>query len=134
MFRMKAIGFPGAVPDGRSRTFQCASCRRTAETVRLVRAPSGTVFSYGFGTSSVGLIAQDAERLEALLLKGDPAALHAFRPMYAASFCPECGKCYCLEHWSGRHGAPPPEGDAYSWDWAEYGTCPRGHNRVLRDL
>lgn len=117
-----------------SCTFRCARCGKPAETVKLARQAAGPVFYHGFGVNSAGLPEEDAARLEALLLKGDPALLHAFRPRYAASFCPRCGACYCLAHWKGRHGAPPPFGDSWSWDWAEYGTCPYGHERVLREL
>ncbi|MFA5138304.1 MAG: hypothetical protein WC728_03645 [Elusimicrobiota bacterium] len=114
-------------------TFRCARCGKPAETVELIQGKD-PVARYGFGETRAGLRAEDAAHMMKLLLVGDPGALHAFRPDYAASFCPACGVCYCREHWKYRHGAPPPWGDSYSWDWVEYGACPYGHERILREL
>lgn len=131
--RPRAVALLPASARGRSVcSFFCASCGRRAETVSLSRSRAPLpVVRVGFGQNTVGLDAPSADRVEALLLLEDPAALYSFRPFYAASFCPDCGACYCRQHWLDRSSGPPAWGDAWSYDWVESGRCPEGHRREL---
>ena len=117
--------------------FKCKDCGERAEAVELIPAKGGernTVSSgavvYDQGSSTSALLPQEYEPALKAVEAGDAKALHAVHPRYASMYCPPCSGCYCLAHWK-REQLPDPNGDAYSMYYDTYGTCPKGHRRLM---
>jgi hypothetical protein len=72
--------------------------------------------------------AGERERVVAAIRAGDARALYAVNAEFAPFFCPQCGNCYCEEHWKQRELL-----EKGGWFDCVEGTCPLGHKRVLED-
>ena len=68
-----------------------------------------------------------AERIGSALAATDAAALFAIDFEFAPFWCPECGACYCAEHYE--------HWDIYDGHFFDStrGICPNGHERMLID-
>lgn len=112
--------------------YRCDLCGELAGRVEVVPSPHSpgrkrlvlSVFiSMWEQASPDATYAAAAEALRG----GDPRALWALDPEWAPFYCPECNACYCRTHW--RQVMQFDEG---FYD-CTYGTCPRGHTRMLDD-
>jgi len=65
--------------------------------------------------------------LLAAIRGADGAALFKMDPELAPFWCPECEGAYCRTHWNKQTNF-----DDGFYD-TTYGTCPRGHRRMLDD-
>jgi hypothetical protein len=74
---------------------------------------------------------EDCERIRSAIRAGDIQTLHEFYLEVASFYCPDCGTCYCGDHWVRWSAFDDEEG----FDWLDSirGLCPRGHQRMLED-
>lgn len=61
------------------------------------------------------------------MVAGDFVALYEIDPEYVPSYCSQCQKHYCREHWKQS-----VRFDDGHYDYTN-GVCPAGHRRVLAD-
>ncbi|HET7229602.1 MAG TPA: hypothetical protein VFJ16_06340 [Longimicrobium sp.] len=110
--------------------YTCAVCGAVAGRVEAVPSPTTPgnrlVHSVFFGMWQALPDATQSAAVKALR-GGDPRALWALDSEWAPFYCPECKACYCRDHW--RQWMEFDEG---FYD-CTYGTCPRGHTRMLDD-
>ncbi len=64
------------------------------------------------------------ERLCRALRDSDFEALYVMDWQNVVFWCRECGRCYCIDHWSIEY----PHDDPMC---SEFGTCPNGHGKIL---
>ncbi|MBN1865597.1 MAG: hypothetical protein JW808_11930 [Victivallales bacterium] len=134
-----------------SAQFFCSACGKPAATVTLVAPgqpdPRLTPVPEGFppdinmvfidtprlsidgGPRSYTTGVDDSlvERVKAALLAGDARELFAIDREFAPFWCPKCKCCYCRNHCDSEDIF-----DECFYD-ATYGTCMRGHRRMLCD-
>jgi hypothetical protein len=111
--------------------YRCALCGQVAGRVEVVPSPVNpgnrlvlSVFTSMWEEASPrATYAAAAEALRG----GDPRALWALNAEWAPFYCPECNACYCRAEWNEAM-----EFDEGFYD-CTYGTCPRGHTRLLDD-
>jgi hypothetical protein len=106
-------------------TFLCRVCGKSAGTVQ-VRA--GEILIWSVGNLGAAIKAKDQKRVLAAVIAGDAGALYALDVDFAPFFCPSCRACYCDEHWEQEDSF-----EADGWFDCVWGTCPRGHKRILQD-
>lgn len=113
--------------------FACAVCGAEAGLVQLFGPEhDGRVIRDSFTsrlTYRVG--AGDFGRVRGIIEAGDLRALYDFDPEVACFYCPSCGLCYCVGHWSYWDVFDDEEG--FTWHDSVRGRCPRGHERMLED-
>lgn len=136
---------------GVSASFRCDLCGKEASHVILV--PSGqpdprlcpetadvpkgisTIMSDrpqlsingGPVTFTIGVSEEDFERVRDALLAQSAAQLYDINHEYAPFWCPNCRCCYCKTHFKSYAAFDDGFFDCY------YGTCPKGHKRMLVD-
>ena len=111
--------------------YTCALCGAVAGRVEVVPSPTtpgnrlvlSVFFSVWQQASPEATYSAAADALRG----GDPRALWTLNAEWAPFYCPECNACYCRDHW--RQWMEFDEG---FYD-CTYGTCPRGHTRMLDD-
>ena len=137
--------------EGRaSASWPCAACGNVAAAVTLLPAGEpdpGFSLTRDRASASGGDVMQGYDRLAVVggpvgvtlgvgldlpaitdaLSRGDARALFELDREFAPFWCPDCGACYCGEHYT-------------HWDvWDDgffdcvRGQCPRGHQRMLMD-
>jgi hypothetical protein len=110
-------------------TFNCVICGKEAATLELNKTESGVELSRKSFTSllTTPVSGMALNNLTALLEAGDVRALHALDLEYAPCYCPQCGDCFCGDHWRVW--------DVFEEDWHDCvrGECPNGHQRLLED-
>ncbi len=138
------------MPEVAQTFFHCDTCQKVAAKVAVVPpyAPDPRFAPEDLGPDGVGTIGEKNARISieggpvtvtislgkelqgevrnALEAK-DALALYEVDFEFAPFVCPKCSAVYCEEHWIVE--------DVYDegfYDCA-YGTCPRGHRRVLAD-
>lgn len=119
-----------------SCTLHCFICGAVAERLTLRARPSydgrGTVHSIHREVFSPiaqsRVIAEDVAEAKKAIEAANLRALMSVNPNWVSSFCPECGCCYCQEHWSQR----PVSDDEGFYEYTE-GTCPVGHETTMDD-
>ena len=111
--------------------YTCAECGALAGRVEVIPSPDtpGNRLVLSVFLAMWEQATPDATYADAAdaLRRGDPRALWELNPEWAPFYCPECGTCYCRDHW--RQWMEFDEG---FFD-CSYGTCPRGHTRMLED-
>ena len=114
-------------------SFVCASCDREAGQVALVEHDNGGEIIRDSFTSplSLGVGAEDFERICNIILAGDIRALHELNLEVASFYCPDCDACYCGDHWAIWNVFDDEEG--FTWHDSIRGRCPLGHQRMLED-
>jgi hypothetical protein len=115
------------------RSFACASCGNEAGLVALFeRGDGGGITRHSFtSTLTLRVAAEDFERIRGIILAGDVRALHEFDLEVASFYCPDCGSCYCGDHWVRWNVFDDEEG--FDWHDSIRGRCPQGHQRMLED-
>ena len=142
--------------DAVSATFSCAVCGESAATVSLFTeqrtlprplaeiaavvseavpdaVPAGTILISGFFTCTAGPVSPGQVPLvRDALERADPEALYAADRTSALFYCPQCGRCYCSEHWTlaGELPDDDPFKGSY-WASLAQGDCPNGHFHLL---
>jgi len=76
---------------------------------------------------TIGVSGNKVELVKAALLARSAAQLYALDYQYAPFWCRECKHCYCREHYPSYAAYDDGHFDCY------YGTCPKGHKRMLSD-
>ena len=96
------------------------------------RGDSGEIARNSFlGLLTFPVGAEDFERIRKIILAGDIRALHEFQMEVSIFYCPDCGTCYCGEHWSWWSAFDDEEG--FDWHDSIRGFCPQGHRQMLQD-
>ncbi len=130
-------------------TFYCANCGKAALVLTLVPAgkthpkskskEKGDVFIYDKSEkpfciiendlfkSRVNLKEADLKTFAILLSLEDSIGLYQMNKALLPTFCPQCSKYYCGEHWNVNILFD----DGY-FDCAN-GTCPEGHKKTIED-
>ena len=109
---------------------ECAICERTAQEVMLEIGPQDSYCQYqltasGFGMQVVppNLVTGVIKAIQA----NDIGDLHRVWSKCVPFYCPDCGVCYCRDHWKIE---APILHDEW-WDTSTYGACPQGHRRLM---
>ena len=134
-----------------SASFYCAVCGKEASHVTLTPAgqpdprltpetsdmPEGVSklmigvhklsIDGGPATYTVGVTDEDFKRVKDALLSQNAAQLYAIDGEYAPFWCPKCECCYCGKHYTSETVFEDVFFDCI------YGTCPKGHKRILTD-
>lgn len=112
----------------------CTICKGIAGIVQLLPPAHPDSLSQRHTLSCTDFIGRERIVLEDkvgeignILNSGDVVALHAFRPLAAPFYCPDCRRVYCRKHWR----VVPHYEDEF-FDFSE-GFCPRGHRRLIED-
>lgn len=109
--------------------FYCDQCGKLACVIGT-KPPGPTFTIAGFlydGECGFGIVnfnKEKASEFVAALQAPDAGRLYALHEYCAPFYCPECKKCYCLEHWNPFH--------YYSRD-VTHGNCPLKHHRIIND-
>jgi hypothetical protein len=132
------------VPGILSVTYDCAVCGRLAATVTLipvelehprslaVAGTAGTAVVEGFiGVMQRAVGYEEWDGLAHALLSEGAAVLHAVDDELGSFYCPDCGQCYCSDHWD--KDVIFDEEFMMGWYDATMGRCPAGHLQVLDD-
>jgi len=122
--------------------FCCDFCGEPAATVEMVpqgvphpdalasETAAGTLVLCFFGRISEVVGPDRYLALQAALAAGGPRALYDLDRFWAPFYCPECDRCYCIEHWQVETVF---DSDFAGWYDCSYGTCPQGHRRMIDD-
>jgi len=115
--------------------FHCSMCNAQAGAIDLTTdrfiTIDGPVGVTHFGASDVlkakvaGILHQPDE-LELA------RQLYALDELWAPQYCPDCDAIYCKDHWQIEMRFEDDD-DLPGWYDAAYGTCPRGHKRMIDD-
>ena len=119
-----------------SVSFACKTCGAKAETIHF--SPRGhpsnpcasDAITYNFESETMAISHDEAMRVRQALSAADPGALYSAHHRWLATYCPQCGACYCGMHWDVENW-PDPASDWHSMHFDTYGTCPAGHRRLM---
>ena len=113
--------------------FACAACDNEAGRVALFEHNNGGQIIRDSFTSHLTFRvgAADFERIRSSILAGDIRLLHELDLEVASFYCPDCGACYCGDHWVRWDVFDDEEG--FTWHDSIRGRCPQGHQRMLED-
>lgn len=123
---------PSSTPVAQ-HSFACASCNNEAGHVALFEhANGGEIIRDSFTSRlTLGVLAEDFERIRSIIFAGDIRALHELNLEVASFYCPDCAACYCRDHWVRWNVFDDEEG--FDWHDSIRGRCPQGHQRMLED-
>ncbi len=114
-------------------TFPCSICGKPAVEVTLysgtVGAPQISICSF-MGDTTGYLNTTQAGEVWRALVKGQARALFSLDPLWIPSYCPECDRNYCKDHW--RIEMQFDEDFPGFYD-CSYGYCPQDHRRLIDD-
>jgi hypothetical protein len=84
------------------------------------------------GQTTTWLSQEQARWLEEILKSGQARPLFDWNDEWASFYCAECARVYCRKHWETEvvfDDDPAMPG----WYDCTYGTCPKGHRRIVDD-
>ena len=114
----------------------CDVCGKTAMVFKMGPFLGKRGFVYSGITHETAFPAENLPKVFELLGKNDIKGLHAFLhkdlDVYEGldAYCPECDKVYCADHM--KMEVVMDEDDPAFYD-CTYGTCPKGHRRMIDD-
>lgn len=125
-------------------TFECHACGGVAASVQLFAQPNlelgpttstdvaGELSLSGFLWESINEAVghEGLQALEEALRRHSPSALYRLNQLWAPFYCPECDRCYCVNHWRVTRRF---DDDFPGWYDSAAGICPQGHSRLLDD-
>ncbi|MBI4146701.1 hypothetical protein HY489_05185 [Candidatus Woesearchaeota archaeon] len=115
----------------------CQECGKIAATFDLGPGQLGKQIALNYNgiTGYSHFDATDAPTIFARLEKDDIDKIHTFLDKYSRrgvrgidAYCPECKKIYCQDHYKQYE-----ERDEHNFYSCTYGTCPKGHQRIIDD-
>ena len=123
--------------------FRCDFCGESAATVEFVAkgvphpnallndAGAGTIIISGFYGLHREVVMHRHFGVIMALIECNPRPLYAVDELWAPFYCPECDRSYCIKHWDivlkfDNDFMP-------GWYDCSYGTCPKGHKRMVDD-
>jgi len=114
--------------------YTCALCGNEAGSVRLEiddTSPTSTLNVFGLTSHSTTWPKRErAELISQAIENGTARDLFELSDEYVPFFCPDCNACYCRKHWKIEDVC---DDDFDNWYDASYGTCLRGHRRMVDD-
>lgn len=114
--------------------FRCQVCISVAATVELKAAPDnskGMLIIEGFlGNSTETIKGRTIQLVHQALSAHDARLLYSIDRLWAPFYCPQCERVYCVKHWII---VPVFDDDFPGWYDSSYGTCPKGHRRLVDD-
>ena len=110
-------------------TFICDQCDEV--TAQLILSSDQVLHQEGFWGTSREIIAPSRyAALAQALAQTDAAALYKLNFLWVPFYCPTCQRSYCYAHWQMEKQW---DENFPGWYDCTYGTCPRGHRRLIDD-
>lgn len=115
--------------------FPCSLCTAVACSVELLLpehpqalSHSPTLHKMGFlGDERIALDNQQFKKVKTALDQKDALALYQVESLFAAFYCRECARSYCMKHWEVS-----PVFDDQFYDYSD-GYCPYRHKKMIDD-
>ena len=119
-----------------SATYRCVLCGAEAGHLQLKiydDADEATFVLRGLvGKTTQWVSRQNMTQLVRVLTAGHARELYELDTEWASFYCPECDCVYCKAHWHTRIQFDDDD-DMRGWYDCTYGTCPKGHERIVDD-
>ncbi len=121
------------MPDSVQLTLTCAVCGKPAAVIKLTCGKGNKprlVITQFLGTTTASVEEEHVDEVWQALIRGNLDALMELDPLWAPCYCPECKQSYCQNHWIV---VPRFDEDFPDFYDCAYGTCPKGHERMVDD-
>lgn len=117
-------------------SFKCRECQSLAASMELSSLPNQSEQQALLTTTGfIGLVKEvvfgdKLQNIYEIFRAGKPQELFDLESMLIPFYCPICKASYCYKHWNVLEVF---DSDFDGWYDCSYGTCPKGHKRLVDD-